>query len=146
MQARQFNFWQDHSMHFLEMAYRHDHRETLANPDGFGKKTGDCGDTVAFYIKLDDARIQDIGYQIDGCINTNACANTVVHLARGRTLDNAWKITPEAIIDYLETLPTANAHCAELAVGAFYLALADCRRMNRQPWKKAYRAPHRQTI
>jgi hypothetical protein len=38
---------------FLEMAFRTDRRERLEKPDGYGKKTGNCGDTVEFFINLD---------------------------------------------------------------------------------------------
>ena len=46
MQAMEFDFWQDHSEHYLEMAYRSDRREKIEHPDGYGKRTGECGDTV----------------------------------------------------------------------------------------------------
>jgi nitrogen fixation NifU-like protein len=53
-------------------------------------------------------------------------------------VEDAWEITPEAIIDYLETLPPEHAHCAELSVGAFYLALSNFQELDRNPWKKGY--------
>jgi nitrogen fixation NifU-like protein len=71
-------------------------------------------------------------------MNTNACANTVAELAEGRTVDDAWEITPDDVIAYLETLPPGNTHCAELAVGALYLALVNYKELIRQPWKKWY--------
>ncbi len=43
----------------------------------------------------------------------------------GKTIEAAWEITPEEVIRFLETLPEDHFHCAELAVGAFYLALTD---------------------
>jgi len=42
---------QEHSMFYLEMAFRNDRRGIIANPDGYGKRTGDCADTVEIYIK-----------------------------------------------------------------------------------------------
>jgi nitrogen fixation NifU-like protein len=42
-------------------------------------------------------------------------------------------------IHYLETLPPQNTHCAELAVGGFYLALTNWQELQRHPWKKLYR-------
>lgn len=133
------NFWQDHSLIFLEMAFRNDHRERLETPDGCGKKTGDCGDTVEFFVKLDGARIGTLAYDINGCINTNACCNAVVSLVEGQDLDSAWEITPERVADFLESLPSDHFHCAELVVGTLYLALADARETGRSPWKKLYR-------
>lgn len=133
------NIWQSHSLKFLEMAFRTDRQERLRQPDGFGRKTGDCKDTVAFYLLLQGDRISNVAYMLDGCIHTNACANTIVTLAEGKTLEQAWEIKPEDVAAYLETLPDDHFHCAELAVGAFYLALADARRTRQTPWKKVYR-------
>lgn len=126
-------------MKFLEAAFRTDRQEKLHNADGRGKKTGDCGDTLEFYIVLRDDRIRNIAYRLEGCINTNACANALIDLAEARTLADAWEITPEQVAAAIESLPEDHFHCAELAAGAFYLALADARRNRQAPWKKMYR-------
>jgi nitrogen fixation protein NifU and related proteins len=42
------------------------------------------------------------------------------------------------VIEFLETLPRGHHHCAELAVGALYRALADLRGKQREPWRKLY--------
>lgn len=136
--AEEFNFWQDHSMRYLEMAFRTDKQERLARPDGYGKKTGDCGDTVEFFLSLEGERIKAMAYQAHGCMNTNACANTVIHLLEGGSLSEAWELTPERVADFLQTLPPDHFHCAELAVGALYLALANAGDLNLSSWKKAY--------
>ena len=133
-----FDFWQDHSLKFLEMAFRTDRQERLAHPDGHGQKTGDCGDSVAFYIAVEGDRLAAISYQTDGCMHTNACANAVIVLLEGGRLADGWELTPEKVAIFLETLPADHFHCAELAVGALYLALADVSRQKRKPWKKAY--------
>jgi len=138
MSDKPFDFWQDHSVHYLEMAFRTDRHEVIEHPDGYGQKTGECGDRVEYFITLRQGCIRGASFTVHGCRNTNACANTVVHLAEGKTVDEAWEITVEDVINYLETLPTENHHCAELAVGAFYLALASCRERQREPWKKLY--------
>lgn len=134
------NFWQHHSLHFLEMAFRTDKREIVAQPDGHGKKSGDCGDTVEIFLQLgtDQQSISAVSYHTDGCLNTNACANTVAHLIEGKSIDDAWKVTPEEVAAFLETLPPDHFHCAELAVGALYLALADLSQGRRQGWKRLY--------
>jgi nitrogen fixation protein NifU and related proteins len=137
-EEKTFDFWQDHSEHYLEMALRTDRQETVAHPDGRGKKTGVCGDTIEMFVTLKNDRLDTVSFALNGCMNTNATANTVAHLAEGRSLDEAWEITPEAVAEFLGTLPEDHFHCAELAVGAFYLALANAREMHRNSWKKAY--------
>ncbi|MBF0103007.1 MAG: iron-sulfur cluster assembly scaffold protein [Desulfobacterales bacterium] len=138
MKKEKFNFLQDHSVHFLEMALSMDKRTMIHNPDGYGKRTGECGDTIEIFLMGTDDTITSVSFNTDGCINTHACANTVAHLAEGKPLENAWEITPEKIAEYLETLPSSQFHCAELAVGALYLALSNFRENAKAPWKKLY--------
>ncbi len=123
--GKEFDFWQEHSMQYLEMAFRTDRREKVANPDGYGKRTGVCGDSVEMFLTVKNDHIQAVSYEIDGCLNTNACANTVADLATGKTVAEAWEITSENIVAYLGTLPSNEIHCAEVAAGAFYLALTN---------------------
>ena len=100
----------------------------MPNPAGVGSKTGDCGDTITFYLAIENGIITAVNFEIDGCINTCACCNGLANLVEGKTVRQAWEVTPENIIEYLETLPADHYHCAELAVGAFYLALSDSTR------------------
>lgn len=125
MSQHDTDFFNSHSLKYLEMALCTDYMERIENPDGYGKRTGDCGDTVEFFISGDGLTIRAASFAVQGCMNTTACSNTVARLAGGRSVEDAWKITPEQIIEYLETLPEDHHHCAELAVGAFYLALSD---------------------
>jgi nitrogen fixation NifU-like protein len=139
MTKEQFDFWQDHSVKYLEMAFKSDRMEPLADSDGEGRHTGDCGDTVAIFLKLRGQTIAQVAFQVQGCMNTVASANAVAELIEGKSLSEAWELTPERVIDFLETLPKAHHHCAELAVGALYRALADVRSTEQQPWRKMYR-------
>jgi nitrogen fixation NifU-like protein len=139
MTTKPFDFCQDHSRQFLEMALGQERRERVVKPDGYGMRTGDCGDTVEFFLNTEKGRIRSVSYLTNGCLNTNACANTVAHLIEGGSIEAGWEITPEAVIAYLQTLPAESHHCAELAVGALYKALADLTEKTRQPWKKLYR-------
>ncbi|MGD9503613.1 MAG: iron-sulfur cluster assembly scaffold protein [Syntrophobacteraceae bacterium] len=141
MDEQTMNFWQHHSLHYLEMALRSDRRERLTHPDGYGKKTGDCGDTIEFFLMTDNGTLSSIAMETDGCVDTVACANTVAELAEGKNLEDAWEIvTPDAVAAYLETLAPSKVHCAELAVGAFYLALANAGETERNPGKKRHPA------
>jgi nitrogen fixation NifU-like protein len=83
-------------------------------------------------------RVHSVSFITDGCINTHACANCVAFLAEGKSIAEAWEITPEKVINFLETLPEENTHCAELAVGAFYLALVNFQEFKHAPWKRLY--------
>ncbi len=133
------DFWKNHSEKFLEMAFRTDRRERLENANGYGKRTGDCGDTIEIFLIIENSRLERISFDINGCVNTQACANTVAELAEGKLVEEAWAIAPDDIEAYLETLPPDHKHCAELAVGAFYRALANYNEIKQSPWKKLYR-------
>jgi nitrogen fixation NifU-like protein len=139
MSEKPFDFWQDHAEAYLKSAFRSDRRCRISGADGYGKRTGDCGDTVEIFLTVQGRRITTLNYDIDGCLNTNACVNALAAMAEGRTLSQAWKLGPDDVIAYLQTLPKSSGHCAELCVGAFYLALADVQELQRHPWKKRYR-------
>jgi len=119
------NFFQDHSLKYIEMALTTDRIERIANPDGYGKRTGDCGDTVEFFITSKNRIIESVSFFVQGCMNTTACCNAVAEFAEKKSIESAWNISPEQVNDFLETLPRDHFHCAELAVGALYMALAD---------------------
>ena len=138
MTERKFDFWRDHALNYLTMAFGYDRRNRLQNPDGYGSRTGDCGDTVEIYLSVKNGLIQAVSFETDGCISTHACANTVSYLAERKPVDKAWGITPDDVIKFLETLPEENYHCAELAVGAFYMALNNYQELHRCAWKKPY--------
>jgi len=116
-------FFNHHSLKYIEMALKTDHIERINNPDGYGKRVGDCGDTIEFFLIWDKPILKSVSFFVQGCLNTTACCNTVVNMVEGNTIDMAWEILPEQVIDFLESLPEDHNHCAELAVGAFYLAL-----------------------
>lgn len=138
MTQKPFDFWQDHSIQYLEMAFKTDRMEPMADPDGIGRHTGDCGDTVEMFLKLRGDTIAQVAFQVWGCMNTVASANAAAELIEGRPIGSAWELTPEVVIEFLETLPKDHHHCAELAVGALYRALADARSKQQQPWRKMY--------
>ena len=126
------------SAHYLEMATQMDKRRIMKDPDGYSKRTGECGDTVEMFLMVRKNRVHSVSFITDGCINTHACANCVAFLAEGKSIAEAWEITPEKVINFLETLPEENTHCAELAVGAFYLALVNFQEFKHAPWKRLY--------
>ena len=119
------DFLRDHSLAYIEMALRTDTIERVTNPDGYGKRTGDCGDTIEFFLICRNNILESVSFDVQGCIHTRACCNTVAKLIKGKPPESAWNITPEQVNQFLETLPKDHFHCAELAVGALYLALTD---------------------
>ncbi len=129
---------EEHSMRFLEMAFCSDKQGSIPNPDGYGKNTRSCGDTLEIFLLIQEDRIGKISYIAKGCMNTNACTNALIGLAEGKSIEEAWQITPQNLADDLETLPQDHFHSAELVIGAFHAALTNYGELKKQPWKKSY--------
>lgn len=127
MERSGLEFWERHSLNFLEMAFETHKRETLEKPDGYGKFARECGDTVEIFLMLEKDKIRSASFETNGCLYAVACANAVVHLAEGRSLQEAHDLAPEHVMAYLGTLPENEAHCAELAVEALHMALKSTR-------------------
>lgn len=132
---------QAHSLTFLEMAFRTDRQKRPAQFSGVGRNIGRCRDRITMYVTVSGGIVRDIAFEMDGCLNTAACANTVAEIAVGRDLEAAWQTTPQMVAEYLQTLPSDHFHCAELAVGAFYKALADYQQNGAKEWQTGYRRP-----
>jgi len=77
-----------------------------------------CGDMVAVYIKVDPKTktISDIKFESYGCASNIATGSIITELARGKTLDEAKKITWKEASDALGGLPKIKAHCSVLAI------------------------------
>jgi len=118
-----FDFWNDHSLEFLEMAMKRDFQESVQAPDGYGKNVRDCGDVVEFYLMTKERQLSSISYDIQGCLFSHACANTIIKLALNTSIEQARGICAQDIIGYLKTLPEKETHCAVHALAAFNNAL-----------------------
>ncbi len=114
-----------HSKEFLEMASDGSYYQRMRHANGYGKNIADCGDTVEVFLTVKNGKIEDASFHIDGCVNTFVSANTVIQKVWGKQVRSAWEVTPESVFNYLKTMPQREFHCAELAVGALYLALTD---------------------
>ena len=64
-----------------------------------------------------------ISYDIQGCLFSHACANTIIKLALNTTIEQARGIRAQEIVDYLKTLPERETHCAVHVLAAFGRAL-----------------------
>lgn len=98
----------------------------IPDADGIGKMCSSvCGDTMWIYIKVKDNRIVDIGVKTFGCAAAVATSSMITDLAKGKTLEEAKKITNKGIVGALKGLPPAKLHCSVLAVDALHKAIED---------------------
>jgi nitrogen fixation NifU-like protein len=87
-----------------------------------------CGDVMTVFIKVKDGRIADISFQTFGCVAAVATSSMVTDLARGKTLDEAMKITMKDVESQLGGLPPLKIHCSGLAADALHAAIEDYRK------------------
>lgn len=84
-----------------------------------------CGDVMKLYIKVKDDKIVDIKFETMGCAAAIATSSIITDLAKGRTIEDALKITKDNIVDELEGLPPVKVHCSLLAIDALRAAIKD---------------------
>ncbi len=77
-----------------------------------------CGDLMEFYIKVKNNRIEDIKFKTFGCGSAIATASMITELAKGKTIEEALKITRQDVADELDGLPPIKMHCSNLAADA----------------------------
>ncbi len=98
----------------------------IENPDGVGEVGNPvCGDMMTFNIKVKDNRLEDVKFKTFGCGAAIAVSSMVSEMAKGKTLEEAMKITPDSVADELEGLPKNKLHCSNLGAQALNKAIQD---------------------
>lgn len=96
----------------------------IEDADGIGEVGNPvCGDMMTFYIKIKDGKLEDVKYKTFGCGAAIAVASMVSELAKGKTIEEALKITNEMIANELGGLPKNKMHCSNLGADALHLAI-----------------------
>lgn len=85
----------------------------------------DCGDYLFLFLRIRDSQITKACFLCRGCPAAIACASVTTELVTGLPVDEAWNITDETIVDALDGLPEAKAHCSNLGATALHVALFD---------------------
>ncbi len=120
----------DHFMHprnFLmgdEAKFKCDATGVVGNPI--------CGDQMKMYIKVEDGKIVDIAWKTYGCASAIASTSALSEIAKGKTLDEALKISAKDIDDYLGNLPKHKFHCSVLGHEALAKAIENYRLRDHQ--------------
>lgn len=98
----------------------------IENPDGYGKVGNPiCGDVMEIFIRVKDDIIADIKFKTFGCGSAIATSSMITELAKGKTIDDALKITRKDVADELDGLPPQKMHCSNLAADALSEAIKD---------------------
>lgn len=77
-----------------------------------------CGDILRLGARVEAGRIVEARFKTQGCVTAIACSSQLTEILRGKTLDEARRITPAHLSELLGGLPPATAHGAQLACDA----------------------------
>lgn len=106
----------------------------LDNADGVGEVGNPtCGDIMKIYLKIDDGKITDAKFNTFGCGAAVATSSIATEMIKGKTIEEALKLTNKAVIEALDGLPPAKVHCSVLAEEAVKAAIADYYKKNNIP-------------
>jgi len=98
----------------------------IENPDGVGRVGNPvCGDVMELYIKVEDGKIVDAKFKTFGCGAAIATSSMVTEMVKGKTIEEALKITNKAVAEALGGLPPIKMHCSVLAEEALKSAIDD---------------------
>ena len=98
----------------------------MVNPDGIGHVGNPvCGDIMELYIRVEDNVITDAKFKTFGCGAAIATSSMVTEMVKGKTLNEALKISNKAVAEALGGLPAIKMHCSVLAEEALKSAIDD---------------------
>ena len=101
----------------------------IENADGVGQVGNPvCGDMMTFSIKVKDNIIEDVKFKTFGCGAAIAVSSMVSDIAKGKTLEEALKITNKDVANELGGLPKNKMHCSNLGADALHAAIKDYRK------------------
>ena len=85
-----------------------------------------CGDIMKMYLKIDENDvIVDCKFKTFGCGAAIATSSMATELIKGKTVEEALKLTNAVVVEALEGLPPVKVHCSVLAEEAVKTAVAD---------------------
>jgi len=109
---------------------------SIENSDGIGEiGNAKCGDIMKIFLKVEGDRIADVKFQTFGCGTAIASSSMATELIKGKTLEEAWKLSNKAVAEALDGLPPIKMHCSMLAEEAIHEAINDyLRKKGLEPW------------
>lgn len=84
-----------------------------------------CGDIMKIYMKIEDDIIKDIKFKTFGCGAAIATSSMATEIVKGKTIEDALKVTNSAVAEALDGLPPAKMHCSVLAEEGIKSAIGD---------------------
>jgi len=99
---------------------------TIDDADGVGEVGNPmCGDIMTMYLSIKDDRIEDIKFQTFGCGAAIAVSSMLTEMAKGKSIEEAKKISNKDVAEALGGLPKNKLHCSNLGADALHSAIKD---------------------
>lgn len=109
----------------------------MENPDGVGRVGNpQCGDEMVIYIKVENNVIVDVKFETFGCVAAIASSSITTDLIKGKTIEEALKITNKDVVEQLGGLPPIKTHCSVLAEDGIKAAIEDYKRRQAEKEKE----------
>lgn len=89
-----------------------------------------CGDIMKIYLKIENNIIKDVKFKTFGCGAAIATSSMATELIKGKTVDQALKLSNKAVVEALDGLPPIKIHCSLLAEQAVKSAIIDYYKKN----------------
>jgi SUF system NifU family Fe-S assembly protein len=86
-----------------------------------------CGDVLRLTLKLDEDRISDIRFRAKGCVPAMACGSAITELVKGKTVEEARRVSREELVQKVGGLPEASSHASHLAIDTLQALLQKLR-------------------
>jgi len=103
----------------------------IPDADGVGTVgNAKCGDIMQMFLKIENNVIVDCKFKTFGCGAAIATSSMATEMIKGKTVDDALKLTNKAVVEALEGLPAVKIHCSVLAEEAVKAAVADYYKKN----------------
>lgn len=98
----------------------------IENADGVGEVgNAKCGDIMKIYLKIENNMIEDVKFETFGCGSAIASSSMATEMIKGKSLEEALKLSNKAVTEALEGLPPQKIHCSVLAEEAIKGAIED---------------------
>jgi nitrogen fixation NifU-like protein len=100
----------------------------MENPTAIGEVSNpDCGDSTIIYLKVEDNIIKDVTFETFGCAAAVASSSMLTEMIKGKTIEEAYAMTEEAVAEELGGLPDKKMHCSVIGVEAMRKAIQNYR-------------------
>lgn len=98
----------------------------IENADGVGEVGNPkCGDIMKIYLKIENDIIEDVKFKTFGCGAAVATSSIATEMIKGKSVEEALKLTNKAVVEALDGLPPQKIHCSVLAEEAVKAAIED---------------------